>query len=204
MEIIESINRTATHPVPEERYKQLFEALWPDFEKKIGIIPKTATTSKQTRTQAEILEELVGAIRSMESRVRDVPDESRSTRRRNKLHPMMLHELGNMLSERPGDPVNILVFASALRDDAPWLYELGMEAYRLASSGKSAAGKTAMQRFSRAVEFSMRGPFPPEEYGLDPRMHHRLLRDLQHALEFETEQVAGSREKKPKVTTGTP
>lgn len=202
MEIIESINKTAAHPVPEDRYKQLFEALWSDFEKKVAAIPKAAAPSKQTRTQADILEELVGAVRAMEARVRDAAEEPRSIRRRSKLHPVMLQELGHMLSEKPGDPVNILVFVSGLRDEVPWLYELGMEAYRLASSNKSAAGKAAILRFMRAVELSMRGPFPPEEYGIDPRMHHRLLRDLQHALEFEAEEGELPHPRKPKAGGG--
>ena len=118
LEIVDSINKTAPHAVPEDRYKQLFDALWPDLEKKVGAIPKATTPSKQTRTQADILEELVGAVRAMESRVRDGVEEPRSIRRRSKSHPMMLNELGHMLSEKPGDPISILVFASALREDA--------------------------------------------------------------------------------------
>ena len=58
MEIVEAINKTASHPVPEDRYRQLFEALWSDFEKKVATIPKAVSPSKQTRSQADILEEL--------------------------------------------------------------------------------------------------------------------------------------------------
>lgn len=198
LEIIDSINKAATHPVPEERYRQLFEALWPDLEKKVAAIPKAASPAKQTRTQADILEELVGAVRAMESRVRDSPEESRPLRKRGRTHPGMLFELGQMLSEKPGDPVNILVFASALREDAPWLYELGMEAYRQASSGRSAAAKTSTRRFMRAVEMTVRGPFPLEELGIDPRMHHRLLRELTHALSYEAEDLPTLKSSKSK------
>lgn len=185
-ETIDSINKTAPQAVLEDRYKQLFEALWPDLEKKVVAIPKSPTTVKQqTRAQAEVLEELVGAIRSMESRVRDGYEEPRSARRRNKFYPMMLNELGHFLSEKPGDPINILVLASAFRDDAPWLYEIGMEAYRQASAGRGTAGKVAMKRFARAIEFSTHGPMSIEEFGIDPRIYSRLLRDISMAIDYD-------------------
>lgn len=201
IEIVESINKTATQPVPEDRYRQLFDALWPDLEKKVGAIPKAASPAKQTRTQADVLEELVGAVRSMELRIREGQDEPRPTRRRSKFHPGMLRDLGHMLSEKPGDPINILLYASALRDDAPWLHELGMEAYRRLSAGRTAAAKHALRTFMHAVELSFRGPFPPEELGIDPRLHHRLLGELAHSFEYELDELPGAKTKKPKITS---
>ncbi len=199
IEIVESINKTATQAVPEDRYKQLFEALWPDLEKKVASIPKATLPTKQTRTQADILEELVGAVRSMEVRVREGQEEPRPSRRRTKVHPGMLRELGHMLSEKPGDPINILLYASAFREDAPWLHELGMEAYRRLSAGRTAAAKHALRTFMHAVELSFRGPFPPEELGIDPRIHHRLLSELSHALEYEAEELAAPKSRKAKA-----
>jgi hypothetical protein len=196
MEIVDSINKTAAHAVPEDRYRQLFDALWNDLETKVGAIPKISTPTKQTRPQSEVLEELVGAVRAIESRVRDGVEEPRAMRRKSKNHPMLLTELGKMLSEKPGDPINILVFASALRDDIPWLYELGIEAYRQAVAGRSASSRSAMKRFSRAVELTMHGPFFIEELGIDPRMHHRILREITHALEYEQDEAAASKSRK--------
>ena len=187
LETVQSINLIAPQPVPEARYLQLFEALWPELEKKVSAIPKTTTPVKQSRSQSEVLEELVGAVRTMESRVRDSSDEpSPNYRRRMRVHPMMLHELRHMISEGPGDPVNILLVASALRDDIPWLYELGMEAYRLVSEGSTVAAREALRKFIRAAVFVRHSPFV-QEFGGDSNMLNMMLRELDYFVGEESE-----------------
>jgi len=68
---------------------------------------------------AERLSEEVGSLRG---------------RKRRRFHPMMFEDMMHM-SEEPGDPVAILMAASLMRDDAPWLYELALEVYRAVKSG---------------------------------------------------------------------
>lgn len=186
LETVQSVNNLAQAPVPDERYKQLFDALWPDLEKKAASIPKPASPHKQSRPQTEVLEELVAAVRTMEGRLRDGPEEQRPKRRHRHL-PMIMHELGHMLSDRPGDPINVLIAASVFREDAPWLYELGMEAYRAATAGKTEAKRDAMRRFTRALEATRRGPFGPEDLGIDFKMHHMMLRELEYMMVHESE-----------------
>jgi len=183
LETIQSINQQCTQPIAEDRYKQLFEALWPDLESKISSIPKSPSTVKHSRPQADILEELVGAVRTMETRFRDLPEAEQRPRRQLKHHPMMLHHIGQMLSEKPGDPINLLIAASTFRDSAPWLYELGMEAYRAnTASGNSTASRKSIRKFMRAFELLDHGPFPPEELGIDSRTSRRFVRELEHMI----------------------
>jgi hypothetical protein len=187
-EVIHSINhaagpQAAGHPVPEARAKQLFEALWPEFEKHIESIPKHPQAAKHARPQHEILEELVSSVRALDSRFRELPDERSSRRRRGRLHPMMLHELAHMgLGEGPGDPIGLLVVASMLREEMPWLYELALEAYRATKGSSPELADRALRRFKRAWEFVSHGPFPMEEMGLDPRSLHMLVREIDHLL----------------------
>ena len=199
-EIIQSIN-AVEKAIPEAQAKKLFEALWPEFEKHVQSIPKTATVAKHSRPQTEILEELVTSIRSLDSRFREVSEESpRMFRhRRLRFHPMMMHEMMHMMGERPGDPIGILFLASLFREDMPWLYELGMEAYRAACSGIPDDTERALHRFRRASKLFMKGPFPPEEMGFDPRMLDMMVRELDHLLrepERETEVAAKPKRKK--------
>jgi hypothetical protein len=51
------------------------------------------------------------------------------------LHGFCSKPLGHMAGEKRGDPVSLLILASAFRDEMPWMYELGMEAYRMAKEG---------------------------------------------------------------------
>jgi hypothetical protein len=185
-ETVDSVNHAAKQPIPDARAKQLFDALWPQLESLVAAVPKHAATAKPIRPQHEILEELVSSVRAIDSRIRALEEgsgEPRSSKyRRHRFPSFMLHELPHMLGERPGDPVSVLVLASMVREEAPWLYELGMEAYRSAKAGKRDDARSALRRFRRAAEFTLRGPFPPEEFGFDPRAFHMIARELDHML----------------------
>jgi len=206
-EVIQSLNQLATQAVPEDRVKQLFDALWPELEKKVTSIPKASAATKHTRPQPEILEELVASVRTLDSKFREVAEEGpRAFRHRwRRFHPMMVHEIASMLGEQRGDPIVLLVLASIFRDDMPWLYELGIEAYRVAKNGTPEEAIAARKRFQKAAELMRRGPFPPEEIGFDPRMMHMMVRELDHMLAVEPEpepEVAEATGHKPRHKKG--
>ncbi len=180
LELVHSLNQSAAQPIPDERYKQLFEALWPELEKKVSAIPKAAPSSKQTRSQAEVLEELVEAVRTMEIRIREQPDEPRISRRKQKFHPMMIRELAHIMSEKTGDPVGILMIASYFREDFPWLYEMGAETYRMVKAGNKTEARRGLSQFIRAVEVTLHGPLSPDELG--GSLRHSQMRELEFML----------------------
>lgn len=178
-----SLNQAASHPVPEEKVKQLFDALWGSFEEKVTAIPNLTKPAKPSRSQADILEELVTGVRSLESRFRDIAEEGpRGSRRRRRLHPEMLHELSHVLGSSKDEPIALLLIASLFREEAPWLHELGLEAYRVARTGSPKEAFAARRRFQKAADYLRHGPFDFEESGLDLRMVHMLLRDLDHLV----------------------
>ncbi len=179
-EVINSINQVANHEVPEARAIQLFEALWPEFEKKVASIPQQASPAKHTRPQHEILEELVASVRSLDSRFRDVAESSPSTTRYRQLrHPFILEDVTHMLAEKPNDPIFLLVMASMFKEEMPWLYELGMEAYRAFDKGNSAKGERSLHRFQRATECILRGPSSlTEDFHVDRKALHFMMRGL--------------------------
>jgi hypothetical protein len=184
-EVIHSINQTANHEVPEGRAKQLFDALWPEFEKKVSSIPQQATPAKHTRSQHEVLEELVASVRSLDSRFREVAEASpRSSRYKSRrFHPMMMHDLSEMMGEKPGDPIILLIMSSMFKEEMPWLYELGIEAYRAADAGKSEEAKHSLSRFKRALKVSLHGPFVmKEDFGFDQKYLEIVMHELDRFL----------------------
>ncbi len=187
-EVINSINQTASLAVPEARAKQLFDALWPEFEKKVSSIPNQPAAAKHARPQHEVLEELVSSVRSLDSRMREMSEGSSSSlrHRRMKFHPMMMHDMAHMIGGKSGDPIGLLVLASMFREDMPWLYEIGLEAYRAAKAGLPEEGERVRHIFKRAIEVMRHGPFS-EEMGMDPRMVHMLMRELEHSMHLEPE-----------------
>lgn len=184
-DVLQSINEAADHEVPEDRARQLFDALWPELEKKVEQIPDQPAGAKHNRPQHEILEELVTSVRSLDSRFREVEslvamDPARGSRhRRLRYHPMMLEEFPHMISGSQGDPIGILIAASAVSEELPWLYELGLEAYRAIRNGDA---EEELLRLNKAAECIAHAPFPVEEYGIDMRALHLLLHETEYLM----------------------
>jgi hypothetical protein len=185
-EVVYSINKAASAPVPDSRAKQLLSALWPELEKAVQDIPEVSEAAKHTRSQPEVLEELVMSVRALDARFRELSEDSpRRGRRSRRFHPMMLDEFAHMIGEGPGDPAALLMVASLFRDDVPWLYEIGVEAYRAARSGSRDEAARALRRFRRAAEMVERGPFLFDEAGLNPKELHMIMREVGHMLDRE-------------------
>lgn len=189
LDVIQSLNQSAQHPVPEARVTQLFDALWRELEKKVATIPNISTPAKHARPQPEILEELVAGIRTLEGRFRDIAEDGpRDIRnRRYHFHPMMIHELSRMLGAKRGDPIALLIMASIFRDDMPWMYELGIEAYRMAKDGTPEEAVVARRQFQKAAEMMRHGPFRFKDFEFDSKMMHVIVHDLDRLLGIESE-----------------
>jgi len=189
-EVIHSLNQLAKSPVPDDRVRQLFDALWPELEKKVLAIPASAGPAKHARPQAEVMEELVASVRTLDGRFREFGEDSpRSYRSKyRRFHPMMLREMRKMMGIKPGDPIFLLIVASVFRDEMPWIYEIGMEAYRMARDGTAEEAIIARRRFQRMAETMRHGPFGPDEMESETRMMmHMMVRELDHLLEAYSE-----------------
>jgi hypothetical protein len=162
-EAIQSINHATDQSIPDDRAKQLFGALWSELENKLDAIPEEAPTERHMRPQHEILEELVAGVRGLDSRFRDLEGIAdampRSRRRmRRRFHPMVFEEMAHMASEEGDDPISLLMFASLMRDDLPWLYELIVDVYREIKDGDAKAAQKAIGRLRRVSKMLRRGP----------------------------------------------
>jgi hypothetical protein len=72
-EMISSLQNSAEEPIPEDRVRQLLDALWPELEKALEQIPHKAANEQQERpSQIEVLEGLVAAVRGMDARMRQL------------------------------------------------------------------------------------------------------------------------------------
>jgi hypothetical protein len=68
-ELVSSINSLSPSPIPGERLDKLFERFWPDLEDALAQVGKEQVEQRPVRSQAEILEELVSAVRNVENRL---------------------------------------------------------------------------------------------------------------------------------------
>jgi hypothetical protein len=129
--------------------------------------------------------------------VRDVPErvagqlgsdlQTRRSGRRRRLHPMMFeemfhHPMFRESGEASGIPI-LMVF-SALRDDFPWLYELGVQLYRAIEADDERAIGRARKTLMKTIEMTRHNPFFHEMLGDGPEeeeammLLHHFARDI--------------------------
>jgi hypothetical protein len=145
-------------------------------------------TGKPTETSKEEAEEnsiakLAEEMKSLPSRVAERLAEFGEPSRRKRMrrfHPMMIDEIMHVAGE-PGDPIGILMSASLIRDDFPWLYELAMEVYRAVKSGDIESINAEMKRIRRFSELS-RGPIF-EDLGYGGKEAHIIAMEFPRMLE---------------------
>lgn len=140
---------------------------------------------------AKVLEEMKLIVRELPVRLEERMGERAENPRPRKfslrrLHPRMLEEMMHMVSGRSEEPIGILVLASLVREDFPWLYEIGLEAYRTAKTGNLENTQRALRTFRDATEFTVRGPFF-EEMGYAGKEGYMLLSELPRIIHDYTE-----------------
>lgn len=175
------------------------------FKATEATILKTAAATGGKKGAADVAGEtavakLVEEMKSLPARVAEQLAEKGDSfrgRKRRRFHPMMFEEMMHMSGE-PGDPVVILMAASLMRDDAPWLYELAMEVYRAVKSGDPECIEREMKRLRRFSETMIRGPwmmdFGDKESDM---MAMEFPRMMEHVLRRTLEGRRGSEAKKP-------
>lgn len=168
-----SINRCGENPVPDARLKPLFDALWPEIEKKAGEIPASIAAKKAVRPQHEVLEELVQSVRGLDARVRDVAEDSpRSRRKRSKYQPMIVEEMSHILDLSRNDPLRMLMIGSFAKDDFLWFYELAVDAYR-DSRSRGVKSQESKRRLLAGLRALRHLPYPEID-----REYHYIFREL--------------------------
>ena len=102
-------------------------------------------------------------------------------RRRRKFHPMMLEEIMHMEMKLEDPNLSFLMMLSLIKDDFPWLYELGLETYRGLKSSKSQVEKRKLiETFERAFEM-LRHPMMREFYGKSEELY-MFNKDIRHYM----------------------
>lgn len=129
--------------------------------------PKRTTTDSGSDDQnvAKLFEEVKAMVRELPERV---DDRFRSASRRGtgrgfrRFHPKMLEEFlffAPTSRNRNARAAALLVVLAFVKDDAPWLYEVGMEIYRAMLTDDRSAVAAAHKQFQVTMEMMMSGPW---------------------------------------------
>ena len=153
------------------------------FKKNIATQPKAPPT-KQTKVEAgeastaKIFEEIKVMFQDLPGRIERRVESGKmyASPRKRRLGPKMLEEIGGMISKDFGPSIFVLMVASIIRDDIPWLYELALDTYRKVDSS-TPDSQDAVRKLLNAFDLTI---------------HHPMFRDFlpQHPeRRFELEEV---------------
>ncbi len=146
----------------------------------------TQSVAKVDETSvAKFFEEIKVLVRDMPDRLASElgNDSMRRMKKRRRFDPMIFeeffhHPMFRESTEFGGLP--ILMLFSVLRDDYPWLYELGVQLYRAIEGGDSEAAERSHKAIVLAMKMIHRGPFMREMIG-GPDDHEALMM-IEHTI----------------------
>lgn len=135
----------------------------------------------EEESAAALFEEVKAMVREIPDRIDSrlrLSDRSSPLRKMARRSPEFLDELlfsGRMMSPEGGHLYGWMVLISLLRDDFPWLYEVGMEIYKTAKSGKDISKQAG--EFMQILEFTFHSPMG-DFLIRDEKMNYRIYRQL--------------------------
>lgn len=187
------------HPQADPREEAVRRQVQAFRESVAALLKNRKTESSETppRTDetsvAKFFEEIKVLVRDVPERVSDQiggDPHFRRMRRKRRFHPMMIDELLHHPVWRESEDVAlpILMVFGMLRDDFPWLYELGLQLYRAIESGNVRSIERSRKAMMNCLEIIGRGPFMrelmggPEDDEMMMFLHH-FTRDFVHRID---------------------
>ena len=184
-EVVDSINNAAGISVPETQVQELFNALWPKFEKAVASIPESSSPATRTRPQAEILEDLVASVRALDARFREFSEASpggvQYLERSSPVRDLadVNERMVRIISLDPDDPMMIMRIAEVFEEDNPVVFHAGVRAYRAARDNNFNSALRKLSAFRRAIKLATHTPQHAAQFGLNETMVVYMLKTLE-------------------------
>ncbi|MDR2005379.1 MAG: hypothetical protein LBQ74_20335 [Prevotella sp.] len=129
---------------------------------------------------SKTIEELKSKVDALPSRIENRlydPD----IRRRRRFHPMMLEEIMHMEMKSENPSLTFLMIISLIKDDFPWIYEIGLDAYKVLKSSKAKTEKVkSLENFEETLKM-LEHPMYREIFGKSEEMY-MFSKDIKHFI----------------------
>ncbi|MCX6156253.1 MAG: toll/interleukin-1 receptor domain-containing protein [Candidatus Kapabacteria bacterium] len=127
-------------------------------------------------------------------------------RRSMRFHPEYFHKLFKFSNEI-GIHNSFLVMISVFKNDFPWLYEIGLETYKVLKNNKSEKDvRNSIREFEKILEFSIHSPFSREIFRYEKEFmfffeeFHMFLSELIHISTFEKQKPKIEKDRIDKIS----
>lgn len=158
---------------------QILEDTSPDSEDEAG------ETGIAETSAAKLFEEIKVMFRDLPSTLEDRLTEGNApirSRRFKHFHPMMMKDIMHVLGSKTQNPnLGILIIVSLLRDEIPWLYELGIELYRAGKTKRKEDVQDALTIFRSS--FGILLHHPAGEVWIQSKETFMLIQELDKMTE---------------------
>lgn len=188
--VIQLLQRNPDASPREEAIRMQVRVFLSGIKELLAAKGKTMTSSGTDETSiAKLFEEVKVMVRELPERV---DDRVRSVTKRvplkrmRRFHPMMFEDLffHSSLSEtRRGQATTWLLIISILREDFPWIYEVGLELYHALRRGNPKEISIAQKELIAIVELTSRGPFSREFISSGDEDAYFVLKSLPEMVE---------------------
>ena len=150
-----------------------------DIVEAISDLRLTITSPDKGFTSSKMFNEFQLMIDNLNSKINRLDPDYKRVRR--KLHPMMFDELMHIGMQMEDANLSFLMMISFIKDDFPWIYEVGLETYRGLKSSKSKIEKRRLiEKFEKALEMTGH-PMMREFYGKSDEMY-MFSKDVRHFM----------------------
>jgi hypothetical protein len=208
--VLQLIKRNSDAEPREEAVRSQVSAFRGSIDKLISVkeVKPAKPGDVEASDAAKLFEEIKVMFRDLPERLHGQLAESLGSvgRRRRKVHPGILMEFLHEGSEFADPAFAWLMTISLFRDDAPWLYELGLDVHKALKQGDPRRISTAIHRFEHSMEMvrhSRIGHFLIDSRDIDvavhelgPIAHHVMERRLPQLPLMESEPKTAVRKKK--------
>jgi hypothetical protein len=151
--------------------------------------PNVAQSVTDETNIAKLFEEIKVMVRELPERVDSrmrTASKSGLLRHRPRFHPTMFEELlydSALRKSRNGAAIVWLIFLSILRDDLPWIYEIGLELYNALKSGDTERISETRNDLHIVLEATMHGPLSHEAMRPGDEEIYYMIKHLPEMIE---------------------
>ncbi|WP_298153897.1 hypothetical protein [Flavobacterium sp.] len=165
-----------------------------DIVEAISDLRLAVTSVDKGLWSSKVFEEFKTMIENLPSRIENRLDPDFRKRKR-RFHPLMLDDMMYMEMKSENQNFSFLMMISFLKDDFPWLHEIGLETYRAMNTTKSKVEKIKLvENFERALEM-LNHPIYREMYGKSEEVY-MFMKEIRHALHHYLDKFIINTEKK--------
>jgi hypothetical protein len=175
---------------PREEAVRIQVRVFLDVVKKLVSSKGKATAQASDESNvAKLFEEVKIMVRDLPERVDDrvrMAGRKGVGKKLRRIHPMMFEELlfrPSLKSPESGGAMAWLLFLSMLRDDVPWLYDLGQDLYRALRSKDTVLIRKESRELIAVLEATFSGPFFHEILRPDDEEMFYIVRHIPEIIE---------------------